>query len=96
MRPAHGLVALHGADVVTVSALGLAAGRITHGHRFQGARDIVLANADEYAERLAAEGGVLAGFAERRAADPRGAARRGRARGRHPRPEATYARSSTR
>ena len=27
MRPAHGLIALHGADVVPVTALGLAAGR---------------------------------------------------------------------
>jgi glycyl-tRNA synthetase beta chain len=68
VRPAHGLVALHGADVVGVSALGLAAGRTTHGHRFQGARDIELAHADEYEARLAKEGGVVAGFAPRRAA----------------------------
>ena len=33
--PAHGLVALHGADVVPVSALGLAVGNSTHGHRFE-------------------------------------------------------------
>ncbi|MEY3252937.1 MAG: hypothetical protein RL227_1910, partial [Pseudomonadota bacterium] len=32
VRPAHGLVALHGADVVPVQALGLQAGRQTHGH----------------------------------------------------------------
>jgi glycyl-tRNA synthetase beta chain len=68
VRPAHGLVALLGADVVPVSALGLDAGRMTHGHRFQGERDIELAHAGEYARRLAAEGGVLAGFAERRTA----------------------------
>ena len=68
VRPAHGLVALHGADVVKVSVLGLEAGRVTHGHRFQGARDIVLADAGEYARRLASEGGVIAAFAERRAA----------------------------
>jgi glycyl-tRNA synthetase beta chain len=68
VRPAHGLVALHGADVVGVGALGLRAGRITHGHRFQGARDVELAHAGEYAARLAAEGGVIASFAERRAA----------------------------
>jgi glycyl-tRNA synthetase beta chain len=68
VRPAHGLVALHGRDVVGVSVLGLAAGRVTHGHRFQGARDIALADAGEYAARLAAEGGVIAGFAERRGA----------------------------
>ncbi|KAG1179497.1 hypothetical protein G6F35_016226 [Rhizopus arrhizus] len=34
VRPAHGLVALFGADVVPVSALGLTAGRDTLGHRF--------------------------------------------------------------
>ena len=53
VRPAHGLVALHGDDVVPVKALGLDAGRTTHGHRFEGAQDIVLAHADEYAARLA-------------------------------------------
>ena len=68
VRPAHALVALHGRDVVAISVLGLAAGRLTHGHRFQGARDIALADAGEYAARLAAEGGVIAGFADRRAA----------------------------
>jgi len=90
VRPAHGLVAMHGRDVVAVSALGLAAGRVTHGHRFQGARDIALADAGEYAARLAAEGGVIAGFAERRAAILAGlreaAAREGGALG----PEAEY------
>ena len=48
VRPAHGLVALHGAEVVEVRALGLAAGRVAQGHRFQGARDIALAGAEEY------------------------------------------------
>jgi glycyl-tRNA synthetase beta subunit len=37
VRPAHGLVALHGADVVPVTALGLKAGRTTTGHRFEAA-----------------------------------------------------------
>jgi glycyl-tRNA synthetase beta chain len=68
VRPAHGLVALHGGEVVPVKALGLEAGRITHGHRFQGARDISLANADEYEGRLEDEGAVVADFAVRRAA----------------------------
>jgi len=35
VRPAHGLVALHAADVVPVSVLGLASGRQTQGHRFE-------------------------------------------------------------
>ncbi|QXL83569.1 glycine--tRNA ligase subunit beta [Comamonas sp. NLF-1-9] len=68
VRPAHGLVALHGSEVVPVSALGLAAGRTTHGHRFEAAKDpITLTNADSYARQLHHEGAVIASFAERRA-----------------------------
>ena len=68
VRPAHGLVALHGADVVAVTALGLEAGRITHGHRFEAARpSIALRDADAYAAQLREEGAVIAGFDERRA-----------------------------
>ena len=66
VRPAHGLVALHGSDVIPVKVLGLSAGRITHGHRFQGAKSIELESADEYAQKLLAEGGVIASFDERR------------------------------
>ena len=68
VRPAHGLVALHGADVVPLTVLGLAAGRQTRGHRFEATVDpVVLPDADRYADKLAAEGAVIAGFAERRA-----------------------------
>ncbi len=66
VRPAHALVALHGAEVVNIDALGLTAGRVTHGHRFQGAADITLNHADEYAARLASEGGVIASFDARK------------------------------
>ena len=66
VRPAHGLVALHGSGVVALHALGLESGRTTHGHRFQGAQDIVLGAADEYAARLASEGRVIAAFDARR------------------------------
>jgi glycyl-tRNA synthetase beta chain len=66
VRPAHGLVALHGTQVLPVSALGLTAGRVTHGHRFQGAADIELAHAGEYAARLDSEGAVIADFGQRR------------------------------
>ena len=68
VRPAHRLLALHGADVVPVTALGLAADRLTDGHRFLGRSDIAIATADAYDETLRAEGKVIAGFAERRAA----------------------------
>jgi len=67
VRPAHGLVALHGADVVPVRALGLVAGRQTHGHRFEAAMDpVVLQHADHYAQQLAEQGAVIAGFTARR------------------------------
>ena len=69
VRPAHGLVALHGSAVVPVSALGLNAGRTTHGHRFEAAADpIELPDADHYAELLRSQGAVIASFDERRAA----------------------------
>jgi glycyl-tRNA synthetase beta chain len=68
VRPAHALVALHGADVVPVRALGLEAGRTTRGHRFQGAARIEIARADDYERALAEEGGVLASFSARKAA----------------------------
>ena len=67
VRPAHGLVALYGGEVVDVSVLGLKAGRVTHGHRFQGVPDIPVAAADAYAEALAAHGQVIASFDVRRA-----------------------------
>lgn len=66
VRPAHGLVALHGADVVPVKALGLEAGRQTRGHRFEAQMDpVVLLDADHYARQLEEQGGVIAGFAAR-------------------------------
>ena len=69
VRPAHGLVALHGSSVVKVEALGLTAGRATHGHRFEAAADpIPLADADRYADTLREQGAVIASFEERRAA----------------------------
>ncbi|MBS0594381.1 MAG: glycine--tRNA ligase subunit beta [Proteobacteria bacterium] len=68
VRPAHGLVALHGAEVVPVSVLGLQAGRSTRGHRFEARVDpIELRDADHYAQQLRDEGAVIASFAERRA-----------------------------
>ena len=68
VRPAHGLVALHGADVVRVHALGLQSGNTTQGHRFEAAvSPVVLANADSYAATLARDGAVIASFTERRA-----------------------------
>ena len=67
VRPAHGLVALYGNDIIPVSVLGLKAGTTTHGHRFEAGLDpVFIRHADTYAEQLAKEGAVIAGFAERR------------------------------
>ncbi|MCA8953250.1 MAG: glycine--tRNA ligase subunit beta [Planctomycetes bacterium] len=76
VRPAHGLVALHGEDVIAIGALGLDAGRATRGHRFvhpngpEGA--IAIRSADSYAEQLRTDGAVIASFDERRAAIEQG------------------------
>jgi len=68
VRPAHGLVALHGDIVVPVFVLGLASSNLTQGHRFESLKHpITLKNADSYAEQLEHDGAVIAGFEERRA-----------------------------
>jgi glycyl-tRNA synthetase beta chain len=68
VRPAHGLVALHGSTVVPVKVLGLTAGHTTQGHRFEAAvSPVVIADADSYATTLARDGAVIASFAERKA-----------------------------
>jgi glycyl-tRNA synthetase beta chain len=68
VRPAHGLVALHGSTVVPIEALGLKAGRDTHGHRFEAAVDpVVLRDANSYALQLQEDGAVIASFEARRA-----------------------------
>lgn len=66
VRPAHGLVALFGADVVPVSALGMQAGRDTLGHRFMCEGPVSFADADSYAATLAEKGRVVASFEGRR------------------------------
>ncbi|MBQ0920765.1 glycine--tRNA ligase subunit beta [Hydrogenophaga aromaticivorans] len=67
VRPAHGLVALHGSSVVPVKALGLASGNSTQGHRFEAAKSpVLLADADSYAQTLLTDGSVIASFNDRR------------------------------
>lgn len=68
VRPAHGLVALYGDAVVPIEALGLKAGRETHGHRFEAAVDpVVLRDANSYALQMQEDGAVIASFEARRA-----------------------------
>lgn len=68
VRPAHGLIALHGNDVIPLEALGLTSGRTTSGHRFEATQPTVsIESADSYATQLREQGAVIASFAERRA-----------------------------
>jgi glycyl-tRNA synthetase beta chain len=68
VRPAHGLVALHGTQVVPIKTLGLKASQTTHGHRFEAnVSPLIIQDADSYAATLARDGAVIASFAERRA-----------------------------
>ncbi len=68
VRPAHGILALHGSRVVPVTALGLVSGRTTRGHRFESRRaQLEIPDADSYEALLRTEGGVITSFAARRA-----------------------------
>jgi len=67
VRPAHGLVALHGSTVVPITALGLKAGNTTQGHRFEAkVSPVVIKDADAYAQTLLSDGAVIASFNDRR------------------------------
>ncbi|WP_310390288.1 glycine--tRNA ligase subunit beta [Roseateles sp.] len=68
VRPAHGIVALHGEDAIDVQALGLRSGRTTRGHRFESQLEtLTISSADSYTTQMREQGAVIAGFAERRA-----------------------------
>ena len=68
VRPAHGLVALHGSELVPVTALGLQSRRETWGHRFEAKMEpVVLQDADHYARQLQEQGAVIASFDHRHA-----------------------------
>ncbi|ASK26975.1 glycine--tRNA ligase subunit beta [Neisseria chenwenguii] len=67
VRPVHGLIALHGSEVVPINVLGLQSRNQTLGHRFLSDGLITIQNADSYAEQLKTEGKVIASFDERKA-----------------------------
>jgi len=67
VRPVHALVALHGADIVPVKALGISAGRNSAGHRFHAPGPLAITKASTYEEQLYREGKVIASFEARQA-----------------------------
>lgn len=66
VRPVHGLVMLHGAQVVDGTVLGQQSGRQTRGHRFLSQAPITIPAADAYAGVLEQDGQVVASFEQRR------------------------------
>jgi glycyl-tRNA synthetase beta chain len=68
VRPAHGVVALHGVEIVPVRVLGLQAGRATQGHRFEASKQTLeIRDADSYEAQMENEGAVIPAFEKRRA-----------------------------
>ena len=68
VRPAHGLIILHGANVIKANVLGIASNRTTLGHRFESKKETIeIQHADQYQEQMKAEGTVIVSFEERKA-----------------------------
>jgi len=68
VRPAHGLVILHGANIIDANVLGISSNRTTFGHRFESKKEIIeIQHADQYKEQMKAEGAVIVSFDERKA-----------------------------
>jgi len=66
VRPAHGLLMMHGAKVVVGELLGLSSTNQTLGHRFLSTKPIVLKHAENYERALQTAGKVEPDFAKRR------------------------------
>lgn len=68
VRPAHGLIALHGNKIVPLSVLGLQSGNSTQGHRFEASiSPVVIKDADSYEAQMQNDGAVIPNFDARRA-----------------------------
>ncbi|WDU51591.1 glycine--tRNA ligase subunit beta [Taylorella equigenitalis] len=65
VRPVHGLVAMHGSEVIDISAFGINSSNVTHGHRFMGKYSFEVSSADSYEKQLLDEGMVVASYSER-------------------------------
>ncbi|MGF6655608.1 glycyl-tRNA synthetase beta chain [Paraburkholderia youngii] len=68
VRPVHRLTALHGEEIVPISALGIDADDTTLGHRFLSEGFVQIQHAQAYAETLEHRGRVIASFARRKEA----------------------------
>ncbi|CAM8400255.1 glycine--tRNA ligase subunit beta [Candidatus Methylopumilus planktonicus] len=68
VRPAHGLIILHGANIIVANVLGISSNRTTFGHRFESKKETIeIQHADQYEKQMKAEGAVIVSFDERKA-----------------------------
>lgn len=65
IMPAHGILSLHGSNLITIKALGLSSSNTTLGHRFLSSGIIKIEHADQYVETLRNSGKVIASYEER-------------------------------
>lgn len=65
IMPAHGILSLHGSNLITIKALGLSSSNTTLGHRFLSSGVIKIEHADQYIEILRNSGKVIANYEER-------------------------------
>jgi len=66
VRPVHWIVLLFGTKVIEAEIMGIAAGKLTRGHRFMHPGTITIDSPEEYSGKLNKPGFVKASFAERR------------------------------
>jgi glycyl-tRNA synthetase beta chain len=66
-RPAHRIIALHGDNILNISALGIDAANQTEGHRFLAPGNLSIGNADQYESDLKSKAKVIPSFNQRRA-----------------------------
>ncbi|MES2955238.1 MAG: glycine--tRNA ligase subunit beta, partial [Pseudomonadota bacterium] len=67
VRPVHRLIALHGATVLGIKALGLEASNMTEGHRFESdVKAFAIREADSYEGQMLEQGKVIASYSRRK------------------------------
>jgi glycyl-tRNA synthetase beta chain len=67
VRPAHGLIILHGANIIKTNVLGIESSRSTLGHRFESKKEMIeIQHADQYKKQMKIEGNVIVSFEERK------------------------------
>ncbi|PWC12314.1 glycine--tRNA ligase subunit beta [Brenneria roseae subsp. americana] len=79
VRPVHTVTLLLGDELIPGQVLGIDSARTIRGHRFMGAAEFTIDNADQYPEILLARGKVMADYDQRKAkikADAEDAARK--------------------